>query len=118
MPEPVTVYTRSVEAEDQHGDPIETWTPEVVENCLVYELAGSDLADADMPDGTKITARVQFPDSFMANVGRDGLRGCKVALTNRGQTEDDAYWVVGSPSYAPDLPTEWNTTITLGRADG
>ena len=118
MPETVTVYRKSTGGEDEYGDPIVGWVPEVVEGALVYELCGSDLNDADLPDGTRVEARVQLPDSYMSEVGRDSLRGCKVALTDRGQTEDDAYWVIGSPNYAPDLPTSWNTTMNLGRTDG
>ena len=116
--ESITLWRKSEDGEDEYGDPVGRWEPSTVDGCLVYELAGSDLHDADMPDGIQVTARVQMPDSFMAAAGRDAPRGCKVALTDRGQTFDDAYWVVGSPNYAPDLPTGWNTTITLGRKDG
>ena len=116
--EKVTLYLKSVGGEDSHGDPAVAWTPQEVDGALVYELAGSDLQDADMPDGIRVTARVQFPDEVMAGFTRDALRGARIALTDRGQTLDDAYWVVGSPNYAPDLPTSWNTTITLGRTDG
>ena len=118
MAETVTIYSRSALTEDEHGDPVETWSPTVVAGALVYELAGSDLADADRPDGSRVAARVQLPDSYMSEIGRDELKGSKVTLTDRGQSEDDAYWVIGSPNYAPDLPTWWNTTIELGRVDG
>lgn len=118
MGETVTIYFKSSDAEDEYGDPVETWKPQVVEGALVYELAGSDLADADRPDGTRVRARVQLPDECMEMFERDALKGCKIALTDRGQGENDAYWVIGSPNYAPDLPTNWNTTIEVGRTDG
>lgn len=118
MSETVTLYARSISGEDENGDPVETWTPTVVEGALVYELAGSDLADADRPDGKRVNARVQLPDEFMSTVGRDSLKGCKLALTSRGQAEEDAYWVIGSPNHAPDMPTKWSTTIEIGKVDG
>ena len=118
MTETVTIYKKSNDGEDDYGDPVEVWNPTEVSGCLVYELAGSDLKDADRPDGTRVTARIQLPDSFMMTVDRDWLKGCKVALTSRGQTEGGAYHVIGSPQYAPDLPTKWNTTIEVGRVDG
>lgn len=116
--ENVTLYIKSAGEEDAHGDPAVTWTPQEVDGALAYELAGSDLSDADMPDGTRVTARVQLPDATMAGLSRDALKGARIALTDRGQTFDDAYWVIGSPNYAPNLPTGWNTTIALGRTDG
>lgn len=118
MTEQVTVLFRRTGAEDQNGDPVETWEPVEVDGALVYELAGSDLSDADRPDGTRVTARVQLPDSYMETLDRDALKGCKVALTGRGQRLDDAYWVIGSPNHAPGLPTGWDTTIEIGRTDG
>jgi len=118
MTEPVTIYFKSVAAEDEYGDPVKTWQPVVVEDALVYELAGSDLTDIDRPDGTRVHARIQLPDEYMVTLERDALKGCKVSLTGRGQGENDAYWVIGSPNYAPDLPTRWNTTIEIGRTDG
>ena len=116
--EAVTVYIKTIGAEDEHGDPVETWDPTPVEGALVYETAGSDLQDADRPDGVKVMARIQLPDSAMEAFGRDALEGAKIALTDRGQTEDDAYWVIGSPNYAPVMPTAWNTTVEVGRVDG
>lgn len=118
MGETVTIYFKSAGGEDEHGDPVAAFEPQVVEGALVYELAGSDLADADRPDGSRVRARVQLPDSFMETLGRDALKGCKLALADRGQTEEDAYWVIGSPNYGPGLPTGWNTTIEVGRTDG
>jgi hypothetical protein len=114
----VTLYFKSSGSEDSHGDPVETWTPQEVEGALVYELAGSDLADADRPDGRRVKARVQLPDAAMAALPRDGLEGCRIALTARGQTAADAYWVIGSPNHAPGMPTAWSTTIEVGRTDG
>ena len=118
MGETVTIWFKSADGEDSHGDPVESWEPARVDGVLVYELAGSDLSDADMPDGVRAEARVQLPDSYMDALGRDQLRGCRISLTDRGQSYDDAYWVVGSPNYAQGLPTGWNTTITLGRKNG
>lgn len=118
MTEAVTIFSKSAVSEDEHGDPVETWEPTVVEGALVYELAGSDLNDADRPDGKRVHARVQLPDSSMETLGRDSLKGCKIALTGRGQSEEDAYLVIGSPNYAPDMPTKWNTTVEVGRVDG
>lgn len=116
--ETVTVYTRTVSAEDEYGDPVETWEPTVVEGALVYELSGSDLDDADRPDGVRVSARVQLPDPVMASFGRDALMGARIALTDRGQEEEDALFVSGSPNFAPDLPSDWNTTIEIGRVHG
>lgn len=119
MVERVTIYRKSaVPAEDEHGDPIEEWTPTVVDGALVYELSGSDLNAADRPDGTRVHARVQLPAPDMDAFGRDALKGCKLALTDRGQTEDDAYWVIGSPNPALGMPTAWGPTIEVGRVDG
>lgn len=118
MSETVTLYFKSADAEDEHGDPVDVWVPQVIEGALVYELAGSDLDDADRPDGKRVHARVQLPNASMAAFGRDALKGARLALTGRGQSEDDAFWVIGSPNYAPDMPTCWNTTIEVGRTDG
>lgn len=116
--EAVTVLFPRFGAEDAHGDAVVAWEPVEVGGALVYELAGSDLADADRPDGRRVHARVQLPDQYMSTLRRDALKGCKVALTERGQSARDAYWVIGSPNHAPGMPTEWSTTIELGRVDG
>lgn len=117
MTEAVTVYKRVADAEDEYGDPAERWEPNVVDGCLVYELAGSDLADADRPDGSRVEARVNFPDEWASALPRGWLKGCKVALTDRGQTEENAYRVIGNPNHQ-ELPTRWSTTVEVGRTDG
>lgn len=116
--EAVTIYFEAKGEEDEYGDPVVGWNPVVVDDVLVYELAGSDLNDADMPEGVRVDARIQLPDTYMAGLERDSLKGCKVALTDRGQTAEDAFWVIGSPNYQANLPTRWSTTISLGRTDG
>lgn len=118
MTETVTILFRKTGGEDSNGDPAIRWVPVEVDGALVYELAGSDLGDADRPDGTRVLARVQLPDSYTETLERDALKGCRIALTGRGQDIDDAYWVIGSPSHGPNLPTQWSTTIEVGRVDG
>ena len=114
----MTIFFPSNDGEDEYGDPVTTWRPEAIDGALVYELAGTSLVDIDRPGGMRVYARIQLPDEYMAGLGRDALKGCRIALTGRGQTEDDAYWIVGSPNYAPSMPTRWNTTLEAGRKDG
>jgi hypothetical protein len=118
MTETVTVLKPAESGVDSYGDPIETWEPEEIPGCLVYELSGEDAVDRVRPDGVTVSARVQLPDAAMAGRPRGWLRGCRMALTGRGQEQEDAYDVVGSPERNPGMPTRWGTTIELGRAVG
>ena len=118
MTETVTVWRRVEGAADEYGEPTHALVPDVVDGCLVYEPHGADLGGADRPDGVRVTARVQLPDSYMSALPRDALRHGKIALTGRGMADEDRLDIVGSPNHGPDLPTRWSTTIEAGVVDG
>ena len=112
--ETVTVWTRGADGEDEFGEPVEAWTPTVVDNVLVRPLTGADLADALRPDGVRVQYSLAFPKDY------DGpdLRHAKVALTARGKGWDDALDVSGSPDALDPCPTRWNMLVEVGRTDG
>lgn len=110
----VTVYEPTVVGLDAYGDKVRGYEPHVVDDVLVRPLSGSDSGDADRPDGVRVEYALAFPKSY------DGpaLRGCKVALTDRGMTEEDALWVSGSPDVVSPCPTRWNMNVEVGRTHG
>lgn len=114
--EAVTVWRREEEGTDALNEPIYKWNPTVVENVLVRPINDltSDVSDVEHPDGIKVRYCLAFPKTY------DGkpLAHCKISLSGRGMTEDDALPVIGSPDYLKPCPTAWNMLVYVGRIDG
>lgn len=105
--------------EDEHGDPIETWDGGTkVPNVLVMPTAGEDLKDPVRPDGVRVSYRLALPKAFTRSMSPGALRGCMVALSDRGQGLADALKVSGEPDRFMPCPTEWDTLVYVGRTDG
>ena len=117
--EAVAVLRRADGEPDAMGDPVPTWSHEVVEGCLVRPLGGQGLGDVDAPDGRTAEYRIAFPKSWTATAAP--LAGCRVALIDRGMDPVDpesALRVQGSPDRTVPCPTAWDTTADVRRADG
>lgn len=115
--ETVTVSKRVVIGKDKLGEPIYDWDHIEVGNVLVrpiHEYSSSDLADPERPDGIRIRYCLAFPKTY------DGpsLAHCKIALTDRGMSFEDALDVSGSPDIVNPCPTAWNMLVNVGRIDG
>lgn len=114
--ETVTVHRREEIGKDALDEPIYEWIHEDVNNVLVRPVndASSDLADVERPDGIRIRYCLAFPKTYKGKP----LAHCKISLTDRGMSEDDALSVVGSPDYLKLCPTAWNMLVYVGRVDG
>lgn len=108
--ETVVVHFRVEGAEDAHGNPVETWATETVEDVLVAPGPRADIADASRPEGVRVVFNLHFPKSFTR-----GLRGARISV--RG---GDPLDVIGDP--APytlgNTPTRWWMPVEVARADG
>lgn len=119
MGEAVAVLRRSLGGADAMGDPIEEWSAETVEGCLVRPLAGSDDRLEDSPDRRRAGYRIAFPKSWTATA--EPLAGCRVALVARGMDPSDApsaLRVAGAPDRTSPCPTAWDLAADVWRADG
>lgn len=119
MGERVAVLRRSKVGEDAMGDAVYGWSAEYADGCLVRPLQGSDAGDPKRPDGVRAEYDVAFRKSYTAAAGP--LRGCRVALVERGMDAGDAesaYRVVGSPDVTDPCPTAWNLVARIGRSYG
>lgn len=113
--ESVAVYERSQSGTDSHGNPTYSWKlAKTVGGCLVHTATTTDIQDAQRPDGSNIQYRIAFPSSY------DGprLRGCRLALVDRGMGEEGALDVIGEPDRESMAPTVWDMLVDAGRADG
>lgn len=125
MGERVAVLRRAMQSRDEMGEPVYAWTPELVENCLVKTLTSSDLAvsnssgEASRPEGVSLRYNIAFPKAYTQACAP--LRGCRVALVERGMDEADAdaaLIVSGEPDVTNPCPTMWDMIATVGRAHG
>lgn len=117
--ETVAVLRRSKAGEDGMGEPVYRWSAEVVENCLVRPLSGSDLADALRPDGVRVQCSVALPKAYTATMAP--LAHARVALVDRGMDPSDAdaaLRVSGAPDVTRPCPTAWDVVAECGRVDG
>lgn len=115
--ETITVLTRTEGAADEMGEPTYTWTAHEVGNCLVRPLSGSDLTDAQRPDGIEAQYDIAFPKAY------DGpaLVHARIVLSDRvGAVADadeaakTALRVTGSPDITVPCPTAWDMVVTAG----
>lgn len=119
--ETVTVLTRTLTGTDAMGEPTYSWGGEEVANVLVRPLSGSDLADADRPDGVRAQYSLAFPRSWADGKPPGYLAHARVALTDRGMDANDAdraLRVSGSPDRTPESPLLWDLSCDVGRVDG
>lgn len=117
MGETVTVHFRAKVGTDAMGEPIYEQTHIQVDNVLVRpvdSLVNTDIADAERPDGIRVSYVLAFPKTY------DGpsLAHAKISLTARGMGFEDALSVSGSPDILSPCPTAWNMTVNAGRVDG
>lgn len=116
--ETVRLYAKGADGEDEHGDPVETWTPTDVGNVLVHQVQAGELDDPVRPDGIRAEYKLAFPKEFTATLTAGALRGQKVVLVSRGCGEGDALFISGAPDREIPCPTEWDMTVYAGRTDG
>lgn len=119
MGERVAVLRRSKVDEDSMGEPVYDWAYEVVENCLVRPLSGSDIDEPERPDGVTAEYSVALPKGYTATMAP--LRHARVALVDRGMDAADAgaaLRVSGSPDVTRPCPTLWDVVLECGRAYG
>lgn len=117
--ERVAVLRRSEAGRDEMGEPTYSWSHEVVENCLVRPMSGSDASDEIRPDGIRVSYRIALPKSYTATMAP--LAHCRVALVDRGMDPSDAgaaLLVTGSPDRTVPCPTAWDVLVDVGRVDG
>lgn len=120
--ERVAVLTRSKTGTDEMGEPVYTWASEVVDDCLVRPLSGSDLtnsrssSDGMRPDGVLVQYSVAFPKTYKGN-----LVHARVVLIDRGGDVNDidaALRVSGAPDRTVPCPTRWNMIAEVGVLNG
>lgn len=117
--ERVAVLRRSKTGEDPMGEPVYEWVREVVDNCLVRPLPGSDIEEPERPDGVVAEYSVALPKSYTATMAP--LRHARVALVDRGMDPADAgaaLMVSGSPDVTRPCPTLWDVIMEVGRVHG
>lgn len=105
---------------DEMGDPTITWEQTTVDGCLVRQnnpVRISDSSEIPRPEGFEVKYSLAFPKDYSG----PALRGCRVALVDRGMAADDAdaaYLVYGNPEIVKEAPTNWNMLAHIGRAVG
>ena len=120
--ERVAVLRRDAGGEDEMGEPIYRWKSETVPGCLVRPLDGDEVDGGEglfRPDGVTVSYRIAFPKAWTRTAAP--LRGCRVALVERGMDPDDefsALRVSGAPDRTIPCPTLWDMTAEVGRVDG
>ena len=115
--ERVAVLRRERDGEDEMGEPVYRWQSATVPGCLVRPLDGGE--GLLRPDGVLVSYRIAFPKAWTRTA--EPLRGCRVALVERGMDPDDefsALRVSGAPDRTIPCPTLWDVTAEVGRADG
>lgn len=115
--ERIAVLSRRRAGEDGMGEPVWEWGAHWVDGALVRPLDGEGVPDPLRPDGVRALYRVALPKGY------DGppLRGCRVALVERGMDAGDAEGalrVSGSPDFVRPCPTRWDVSFEVGRVDG
>ena len=121
--ETVTVFTREPLGEDEFGEPSYGWVAESVGNVLVRPLVGSELKDADRPDGVRVSVTLAMPKAWTSTKPAGHLAHARVALTDRGMSGDvadvdDALRVSGYPDRTIPSPLAWDPYVEAGRVDG
>lgn len=111
--ETVTVLTRRQEGEDEYGEPVWAFDRTVVENALVRQLDGEESRQAERPEGVDVEYVVCLPDVL----SRSELDGATIALTQRGQKDDEAMRV-RRVVHVPQSPLIWKFKVAIGRFDG
>lgn len=120
--ERVAVLRRERDGEDEMGEPVYRWQSSTVPGCLVRPLDGGEVERGEgllRPDGVLVSYRIAFPKAWTRTA--EPLRGCRVALVERGMDPDDefaALRVSGAPDRTIPCPTLWDVTAEVGRADG
>lgn len=117
--EGVTIW-RPTTAYDSAYDPVETWTPEHLDNVL-FGRPTTEQADATMRAyGVEVAYVLGIPKGYT-----ESLRGCRVTR-DRDQTGDEptmdgpTFVVAGDPAPLPPevCPTPWNREAHVGWVDG
>lgn len=117
--ERVAVLRRRMAGRDDMGEPVWEWSADTVDGCLVRPLPGSDVDEAERPDGVVAEYSVALPKSYTATMAP--LRHARVALVDRGMDPADAeaaLRVSGSPDVTRPCPTLWDVVLECGRAYG
>ena len=108
---PVVVSTPTSTGVDDFGNPVKTWSEQIVRNVLVSPGATSDL-EAARPEGVTVAYTLHFPKSFTGS-----LEGCLVTLP---QPWAGTYRVIGAPGAYIDAntPTAWHMPVEIEVAHG
>jgi len=104
----------TVEETDEMGEPVITWTPVDVPDCLVrpkYKDADADAVEPLRPDAAELTVFVAMSSK---NIDFKRLRGAKLRFPDRFTGDDlEAYElnVVGMPWPTPQSPLQWDILV-------
>ncbi|MCC4906969.1 hypothetical protein [Microbacterium sp. cx-59] len=103
------VVERSTEvARNSRNEPRYEWTPETVENVLVFPGPLADVPDAARPTGVRVEWSLYWPKTYTKS-----LAGCRVRI--RG---GEPVTIIGDPHEYIQAPTRWNRPSEAGRTDG
>lgn len=111
--ERVAVLRCSENGFDEMGDPLRTWSHEVVDGALVRPASAEDPSDGARPDGVGFCYSIALPKSYTSAC--EPLEGARIALVDRGMDpldEEAALLVSGRPDRTIPCPTKWDMVIS------
>lgn len=112
--ERIAILRRIQTGEDAHGEPVYSWSAELVNDCLVRPLSGQDVANKTEREAYEVHYIVALPKVYTATM--KPLAHARIAFVERGQSQeepDQARKVVGCPDITRPCPTRWNTLVEV-----
>lgn len=106
--ETVVVERPTEVGRNSRNEPRFEWTPEDVDNVLVFPGPLADVADAARPAGVRVEWSLYWPKTYTKS-----LAGCRVRI--RG---GEPVTIIGDPHEYIQAPGRWNRPSEAGRTDG
>lgn len=103
--EKITIRRPSQTETDSYGDPIVSWSEEIVDDVLIADGAQANSVAALQPTHVTVSRTLYFPRSWTYQ----SLKGCLIRL------DDVEYTVIGDPRpYQGGVkPTKWDLVVQV-----